>query len=58
MCVEAYEDKRRVLAIAYMNARVGDCRVEGVLSKFEISRMKENGRKLIDLCMEKKLSLK
>ena len=40
-----------------MNARVGDNEVEGVVGKFGVSGVNENGRKLIEMCTEKKLGL-
>ena len=40
-----------------MNARVGNSEVEGAVGKFRLSRTEENERKLIELCMEKKLGM-
>ena len=40
-----------------MNARVGDREMEGFISKFGVSGMTENERKLIELWTEKKLSV-
>ena len=50
-CIKAYEDRRRLLVIGDMNAKVRD-EVEGVASKFGVSGMNENGRKLIKFCSE------
>ena len=46
------------MVIGDINARVGDSKVEGVVGKFGVSEMKENGRKLIELSMEKKLNVR
>ena len=40
-----------------MNARVGDSEAEGVIGKFGVSDANENGRKLAELCTEKRLSV-
>ena len=37
-----------------MYARLGDSEVEGVIGQFEVPGMKEDGRKVIDLCTKKK----
>ena len=39
-----------------MNARVGDSEVEGVVGKFGASGANKNGRKLMEMCTEKRLS--
>ena len=36
---------------------MGDSEVEGVVGKSGVSGVNENGRKLIDMCTEKRLSL-
>ena len=56
-CTNPGEDGGRVLVIGDMNAKVRGCEMEGVVGKFGVSGMNENGRKLIEPCMEKKLSL-
>ena len=40
-----------------MNARVGDSDVEGVIDKFGVSGANENGKKMIEMCTEKRLSV-
>ena len=52
-CIEACEDR----VIGDINARVGDSKVEGIVGKFGLSGMNEYGRKLIELCTGKKLSI-
>ena len=56
-CIEVCEDREKVVIIGYMNARVGDREVEGVVSKFEVSGANENGRKLIEIFTVKRLSV-
>ena len=51
-CIKAYDDRRRLLVIGDMNTKVRD-EVEGVAGKFGVSRMNENGRKLIKFCSER-----
>ena len=50
-------DIGKVVIVGDMNARVGDGEVEGVVGKFGVSGVTENGRKLIEMCTEKRLSL-
>ena len=40
-----------------MNTKMDDSEVEGVVCIFGVSRVNENGRKLIEMCTEKKLSV-
>ena len=42
-CIEACEDRRRVLVIGDKNIIVGDREVESVVAKFAVSGMNENG---------------
>ena len=51
------EDRRRVLVIEDMNARVGYSEVEDIIYKSGVSEMNENRRKLIELCTEKKFNM-
>ena len=46
----------RVLVIGDVNASVGESKAEGILGTLRVSGMYKNGRKLIGLCTEKKLS--
>ena len=45
------------MIIGDMNARVGESEVKGVVGKFGVSEVNENGRKLIEMYTEKRLSL-
>ena len=45
------------MIIGDMNARVGNSEVESVVGKFGVSGANENGRKLIELCTEKRLNV-
>ena len=56
-CIEACEDKGRVLVIVCINVKVGDSEVEGVAVKSALSRINENGRNFIELCTEMYLSV-
>ena len=56
-CIEACEDKGRVVVIGDMNDIAGDSEVEGVVGKFEVSGTTENGKKLIELRREWKLNV-
>ena len=40
-----------------MNSRGGDIEVEGVVGKFRVSGANENGRILIEMCTEKRLTV-
>ena len=55
--IEVCEDRWKVVVIGEMNTRVRDSEVEGVTGKSEVSGMNEKGEKLIELCMEKKMSV-
>ena len=46
-CIEACEDRGRILVIEDMNSRMEDCKAECVRGKFGVSGMNENARKLI-----------
>ena len=52
-CIDAYEDRGKVLIIGDMNVRVGDSEVEGVVGKFGVSGVYENGRKLMRVVYRK-----
>ena len=45
------------MIIGDMIARVGDSEVERVVGKFRVSGMNENGKELIEMCTEKRLSV-
>ena len=45
------------MVVGNMNARVGDSKVEGVVGKCGVSGVNKNGRKLIEMCTEKRLSV-
>ena len=47
-CIEASKDKGRVVVSGDMNVRVGDMEVEGVIGKFGVPGVNENGGKLIE----------
>ena len=53
--VKIERERERVLVTGYINARVEDSELEDGVDKFGESGMNEYGRKLIDLCSEKKL---
>ena len=55
-CIAICEDRGKVMVIVDTNATVGVSEMEGVVGKFRASRLNENGRKLIELSAEKKLS--
>ena len=55
--IEVCKDRWKVVVIGDMNTRVRDSEVEGVTGKSEVSGMNEKGGKLIELCMEKKMSV-
>ena len=56
-CIEVCEDTGKVVVIGDMNVRVGDNVEEGAVGKFGVSSTNVNGRKLIELFMEKKLNV-
>ena len=56
-CIDVCEDKRKVVITEDMNARVGDSEVEGVVGKCGVSGVNDNGRKLIEMCTEERLSV-
>ena len=56
-CIEVCEDRVKVVVVGNMNARVGDSKVEGVVGKCGVSGVNKNGRKLIEMCTEKRLSV-
>ena len=55
-CIDVCQDRGRVVITGDMNAMLGDSEV-GVVGKFGVSGVNENGRKLIEMCIEKRLSL-
>ena len=56
-CIEVCEDRRKVVIIGDINARVDDSEVEGVVGKSGVLGANENGRKLIEMCSEKRMSV-
>ena len=51
-----YDDKGRVVVIRDTNVRVGE--VENVINRFGARGMNQNGGKLIDLSIEKNVSVR
>ena len=55
--IKTCEDRGKALVIGDMNVRVGGSKVESVVGRVGVSEVNENGRKLIELCTKKKLSV-
>ena len=45
------------MIIGDMNARMGDREVEGSVGKFGVLGTNKNGRKLVEMCTKKRLSV-
>ena len=56
-CVEALSRRNYVVVLGDLNARVGVGEVEGVLGRYGVPGINESGEKLLDMCIEKELTV-
>lgn len=54
-CIQGFGVNVNVVLLGDLNARVGDVPVEGVVGKYGVPGINENGERLIRLCMEREL---
>ncbi len=53
--LKKFENVRRVFLLGDMNARVGSTETGGVVGKYGVDRVNENGQHLVDICAERGL---
>ena len=56
-CVDGLSTRNYVVVLGYLNARVGDGELEGVVGKYGISGENESGERLLDMCVEQELAI-
>ena len=52
-CLEGFSASERVMVMGDLNARVGDSEVEGIVGKYGVPRVNENGERLVEICAER-----
>ena len=56
-CLKKFEPERKVIVMGDMNAKVGCEEVDGIVGKWGVPGVNENGECLVDLCSERGLFL-
>ena len=56
-CLSEFESERKVIVMGDMNAKVGCEEIEGIVGKWGVPGMNENGEYLVDMCAERGLFL-
>ena len=56
-CLSEFESERKVIVMGDMNAKVGCEEIEGIVGKWGVPGMNENGEYLVDVCAERGLFL-
>ena len=56
-CVEGLSRRNYVVVLGDLNARVGDSEVEGVVGKFGVPDRNESGEKLLEMCVEREMTI-
>ena len=56
-CVEGLSRRNYVVVLGDLNARVGDSVVEGVVGKFGVPVRNESGEKLLEMCVEREMTI-
>ncbi len=56
-CLEMFEEGRRIVMFGDMNGRVGTSKLAGVVGKWGVDEVNENGAHLVDVCAERGLFL-
>ncbi len=56
-CLGMFEKGKRIIVFGNMNGRVGNNELAGVVGKWGVERVNENGEHLVDICAERGLFL-
>ncbi|MEL7177812.1 MAG: reverse transcriptase domain-containing protein [Pseudomonadota bacterium] len=56
-CVKKFEPERKIIVMGDMNAKVGEEEIEGVVGKWGVAGVNENGEYLVNICAERGLFL-
>ena len=56
-CLSTFDDNERIVVLGDLNAKVGDRVVEGVIGKYGVPGVNENGERLVEVCIERRLSV-
>ncbi len=56
-CLGMFEKGRRVVVFGDVNGKVGNSELAGVVGKWEVEGVNENGEHLVDVCAERGLFL-
>ena len=54
-CISGFRENERIIVLGDMNAKVGDHEREGVIGKYGVPGVNENGERLIEVCAERRL---
>ena len=56
-CLSTFDDNERIVVLGDLNAKVGDRGVDGVIGKYGVPGVNENGERLVEVCIERRLSV-
>ena len=56
-CINDFNENERIVEIGDMNGRVGSREVYGVVGKYGVPGVNENGERLVEVCSERRLSM-
>ena len=54
-CLSGFRENERIIVMGDMNAKVGDREREGVIGKFGVPGVNENGERLVEVCAERRM---
>ena len=54
-CIASFSEDERVIVLGDLNAKVGDREIEGVIGKYGVPGVNENGESLIEMCNERSM---
>ena len=54
-CLSGFRENERIILLGDLNAKVGDHEREGVLGRYGVPGMNENGERLVEVCTERRL---
>ena len=54
-CLSGFDENERIVILGDMNAKVGDRERDGVLGKYGVPGINENGERLVEMCTERRM---
>ena len=54
-CQSEFREKNKIILLSNLNAKLGDKEREGVLWRYGVPKINENGERLLEVCTERRL---